>query len=109
MPPLRNWILRPEPWLAAVVVAGALLGADSMRAPQNQLSVRVFTAGVAGYHNYIQPFSGRFIRCRYNPTCSVYSVEAVRKYGIVKGGWMGVRRIARCQKSVTMGTNDPVP
>jgi putative component of membrane protein insertase Oxa1/YidC/SpoIIIJ protein YidD len=33
----------------------------------------------------------------------------VRKYGIAKGAWMGMRRIARCQKSIPMGTGDPVP
>jgi putative membrane protein insertion efficiency factor len=73
------------------------------------VSVRVVTAAVAGYHRYIQPFSGRFIRCRYQPTCSLYTVEAVHKYGIAKGSWMGIRRIASCQKSVPMGTKDPVP
>ena len=109
MPTLRNWLLRPEPWLTAVLVAVTLLGADSMRSPPNQVSVRVFAASVKGYHRYIQPVTGRFIRCRYRPTCSAYAVEAVRKYGIAKGGWMGLRRIARCQPSVPMGTVDPVP
>jgi len=80
-----------------------------MRSPQQQISVRVFAAGVNSYHRYIHPVTGRFIRCRYNPTCSNYSVEAVRKYGIAKGGWMGLRRIARCRPGVPMGTTDPVP
>lgn len=109
MPPLRNWLLRPEPWLAAILLAAGLFATDATRAPQDQVSVRVFTAGVAEYHRYIQPFSGRFIRCRYQPTCSLYTVEAVRKYGIAKGGWMGMRRIASCQKSVPLGTKDTVP
>jgi putative membrane protein insertion efficiency factor len=109
MSTLRIRLLRPEPWLAAIVVAAILFGVDAMRPPQNQVSVRAFTVAVAGYHHYIQPVTGRFIRCRYKPTCSAYSVEAVRKYGIAKGGWMGLRRIASCLPGVPMGTVDPVP
>ncbi len=34
--------------------------------------------------------------CRFVPTCSEYAMEAVEKYGALRGGWMGVRRILRC-------------
>ncbi len=49
--------------------------------------------------------------CRFIPTCSEYALEAVEKYGAVKGGWLALRRIAKChpfhrQKSVEY---DPVP
>lgn len=49
--------------------------------------------------------------CRFIPTCSEYALEAVEKYGPVKGGWLALRRILRCQpfhrqKSVEY---DPVP
>ena len=49
--------------------------------------------------------------CRFIPTCSEYAVEAVEKYGAVKGGWLALRRIAKChpfhrQKSIEY---DPVP
>ena len=46
--------------------------------------------------------------CRYSPTCSHYSHEAVEKYGIVKGAWMGLRRLARCHPFGGRGY-DPVP
>ena len=36
-------------------------------------------------------------RCRYTPTCSQYALEAVKKYGAFKGGWLAVKRIARCR------------
>ena len=38
-------------------------------------------------------------RCRYTPTCSQYAVEAVKKYGAFKGGWLAIKRIARCHPS----------
>ena len=109
MPTLRNRLLRPEIWLAALLVLALLAGADAMRPPRNQASVRLFAASVQGYHRYLHPLTGRFIRCRYTPTCSEYAVEAVRKYGIAKGGWMGARRVLSCRSSLKLGTFDPVP
>ena len=109
MPTLRYRLLRPEPWLAAVLLLAMLFGADAMRPPQSQVSVRLFAASVARYHLYLHPVTGQFIRCRYTPTCSEYAVEAVRKYGIAKGGWMSINRVLSCRPSVKMGTSDPVP
>jgi len=118
MPPLRNWRLKarfarclkgPAPWLGSFLIMAMLFVADAMRLPPHQVSVRVFEASVVGYHRFIHPLTGRFIRCRYTPTCSRYAVQAVCKYGIAKGGWMGLRRIESCRPSVPLGTVDPVP
>jgi hypothetical protein len=46
--------------------------------------------------------------CRYMPTCSEYSKEALKKYGLFKGGWLGVKRISRCHPWGGNGY-DPVP
>jgi len=46
--------------------------------------------------------------CRYTPTCSQYTVEALQKYGIFKGGWLGIKRIASCNPWGGHG-HDPVP
>jgi len=47
-------------------------------------------------------------RCRYTPTCSQFTVEAVMKYGIFKGGWMSIKRIVSCNPWGGQGY-DPVP
>lgn len=46
--------------------------------------------------------------CRYNPTCSHYSIEAIQEWGVLKGGWMAVKRIASCHPWGGHG-DDPVP
>lgn len=48
------------------------------------------------------------VRCRHEPTCSEYAAEAVRRHGFVRGGWLGLRRVARCRPGGTHGW-DPVP
>lgn len=46
--------------------------------------------------------------CRYQPTCSQYAVEALKKHGPVRGGWLALRRLARCHPWGGHGY-DPVP
>jgi putative membrane protein insertion efficiency factor len=46
------------------------------------------------YRTVISPMIGA--NCRYTPTCSSYAMEALRKHGGIKGGWLAARRIARC-------------
>lgn len=50
----------------------------------------------------------RMPRCRFLPTCSAYAVESLRRYGVMRGGWMAVRRVLRCHPW-NPGGLDPVP
>ncbi len=67
---------------------------------------RVLIALVKFYRKYISPL--RPPCCRYYPTCSQYALEALEKYGALKGGWLALRRILRCNP-FHKGGYDPVP
>lgn len=66
----------------------------------------LFIALVKFYRAAISPY--RRPCCRYYPTCSQYALEALEKYGSIKGGWMAFRRILRCNP-FHKGGYDPVP
>lgn len=67
---------------------------------------KIFLLPVFFYRACISPLTPP--SCRYTPTCSQYMIEAVNKYGVIKGGWLGIKRILRCHPWGGSGY-DPVP
>jgi putative membrane protein insertion efficiency factor len=54
----------------------------------------VVMAGLRFYKQWVSPMLPS--ACRFYPTCSEYMLEAVRKYGVARGVWLGIRRLSRC-------------
>ena len=55
---------------------------------------KVAAVPVRAYKLVISPFIGA--NCRYQPTCSAYALEALERHGALKGGWLAIRRMAKC-------------
>lgn len=67
----------------------------------------IFLALIRFYQRHISPAFPR--RCRFHPTCSQYALEAITKYGALKGGWLALRRLMRCHPFYKGDYFDPVP
>jgi uncharacterized protein len=67
---------------------------------------QLFLALIRFYKRWISPALPP--SCRFYPSCSEYTYQAIEKYGALRGGWMGVRRIVRCNP-FNPGGYDPVP
>ncbi|MDR3587541.1 MAG: membrane protein insertion efficiency factor YidD [Desulfosporosinus sp.] len=63
----------------------------------------VFLIGL--YQKFISPLKGQ--TCRFYPTCSEYSIQALEKYGLIKGSWKSMKRVLRCHP-FHPGGHDPV-
>jgi putative membrane protein insertion efficiency factor len=108
MPALRKLLRRPHSWLLAVLALYALVVLDAHRAPDRQVTAGLYVTAVHAYQRLGRPLLVRRVRCRYQPTCSEYSVAAVERYGIVRGMVLTVARVRSCTRQVPMGTYDPV-
>jgi len=73
---------------------------------QDKMIKKIFLLLIRGYQKGISPFLGS--NCRFYPTCSAYTYEAIDKHGIFKGIYLGIRRILKCQP-FHPGGHDPVP
>jgi uncharacterized protein len=58
------------------------------------------------YQRWLSPLLGK--NCRFHPTCSQYAIEAINRFGLVKGCWLASKRILKCHP-LHAGGEDPVP
>lgn len=109
MPDLRQCLKRPETYLAILFLVVVLLFADTFRRPEKQVTGWLYIGVVRIYQVVGRPLMNQWIECRYAPTCSDYSIEAVRKHGIRAGLVLTYNRINACRTDVPKGTPDAVP
>lgn len=69
-------------------------------------AARLALGAIAAYQRWLSPLLGA--RCRFLPTCSAYAREAIERFGLLRGGWLALRRILRCQPFCA-GGHDPLP
>ncbi|MEM6988755.1 MAG: membrane protein insertion efficiency factor YidD [Pseudomonadota bacterium] len=67
---------------------------------------RILTLIIRFYQLCLSPYFPA--SCRYHPTCSAYAIEAIEQHGALRGGWLAVCRIVRCNPW-SLGGHDPVP
>lgn len=77
-----------------------------MSAPPPSLAARALLLLLRGYQLLLSPWLGG--QCRFQPSCSQYSMEAVRRHGALKGTGLSLRRLLRCHPWCA-GGDDPVP
>lgn len=76
-------------------------------AGMQSLAVKVALAALRIYKVYLSfLFAGS---CRFEPTCSMYAYEAIERFGVLRGTWLGVKRLLRCQPLSRKFGYDPVP
>ncbi len=93
--------------LGALVAVG-LLCFDLSRAPEAQWSARVLLFGIDVYQATLSPVVGvTGVRCRFEPTCSHYGEESIRRHGALVGSARTAWRILRCGPWTEQGTYDP--
>ena len=93
--------------LALIVIAVAL---DLRRPPSDQWTTAATVGSIHLYQATLSPLYARMgFKCRFTLTCSHYGEEAIRKYGVAKGGYLAAKRILKCGPWTPMGTADPVP
>ena len=68
---------------------------------------KVFLVMIRFYRRNISPVTPP--SCRFYPTCSAYAYEAIEKYGVIKGGWLAIKRLLRCNPFNKGDHYDPVP
>lgn len=109
MPTLRQRLKRPETYLVALAAIALLALVDVMRPPDRQVTASGYVVAVRMYQHVGRPIVSRVVTCRYRPTCSEYSIDAVKKHGLQRGLRLTLARLTSCTRAVPIGTYSPVP
>jgi uncharacterized protein len=78
-----------------------------LHAAQQSAPVKISLLALRIYKVYVSPWLGG--GCRFQPTCSVYMYEAIERFGALRGVWLGLQRLGRCQPFSRKFGYDPVP
>lgn len=99
-------LLRAFP-LIFLALAGSCAVHDAVVPASSQFATRAAVAAIEQYRSHVSPAMGRFVQCRFVPSCSAYGLSVVKRHGAYRGGWQALARIARCNPMTPMGTYDP--
>ena len=97
---------RADQVVSACPCCGQIQSKSSIRFIMKNILVTPFIFLVRLYQNGISPYTPA--TCRYQPTCSQYTIEALQKHGIFRGSWLAIKRIFSCNPWGGSGY-DPVP
>jgi hypothetical protein len=106
---VRRILRRSETYLGALVLITLAVAWDTEQRPERQVTARLYVGAVRTYEAVLGPVLAPAVQCRFSPTCSQYSIEAVRRFGIRRGLVLTARRVLSCRPGVPPGTSDPVP
>jgi len=102
-------VKRAGAWAILVLILAGV-GVDLSRAPEQQIATRLAVGGIHVYQaTASRVFAAAGATCRFEPTCSHYGETVIRRYGLVRGGWMATKRVFRCGPWTPLGTSDPPP
>ncbi|MFN7979667.1 MAG: membrane protein insertion efficiency factor YidD [Vicinamibacterales bacterium] len=96
--------------IAFALLVAVAAGVDLSRAADQQVLTRVAVSGIHVYQATLsRVFAASGVTCRFDPTCSHYGEAVVARFGVVKGGWLAMKRVLRCGPWTPAGTLDPPP
>ena len=83
--------------LVGIFLVLFFLGAiDVLRPPSKQMTAKAAIVFIGQYKSHLSPRLDGLVRCRFHPSCSAYAVMAIEKYGTLSGGWLTLKRLAKC-------------
>jgi uncharacterized protein len=96
--------------LAAATVVLIAIALDLRQPPASQWSTAAAVGSIHLYQATLSPVYAKLgVQCRFTPTCSHYGEAVIRRFGVMRGGWLAAKRVLRCGPWTTAGTVDLPP